>query len=235
MIVSGIEVEILKKNIKNIYLSVLPPDGQVRVSAPRTMKDEAIRSFVARHIEWINSKKHKIKSQPRRKSHEYVSGETHYYFGKPYELELRLHNGKAQAGIAESKLILCTRPASTTEQREKTLNEWYRQELRRTLGKLLPKWENTAGVHPNEVRIKNMKTKWGTCNVQVKRIWINLQLAKKPVTCLEYVIVHELVHLLEQNHNQNFRAYMDCFLPDWEKRKTELNEFIVDDYEASSP
>ncbi len=233
MIIAGIDVKVVKKNIKNIYLSVLPPDGKVQVSAPKTVGDEAIRSFVMGHLTWIKHKKKKFNSQLRPRKREYVSGETHYLFGQPYQMEKRIRNGKAGVGIEGTQLLLYVPQRSTPEQRKRVLTEWYRQQLNLKLEALVPKWESIIGVQPNQIRTKNMKTKWGTCNIQAKRIWINLQLAKKPINCLEYVVVHELVHLLESSHNERFRTYMDGFLPNWKQRQKELNEFIIDDYEKS--
>lgn len=230
MDVSGIEIEVIKKNIKNMHLSVLPPNGSVRISAPKSFSDEAIKLFAISKISWIKKQTEKYQNQLRQSEREYVSGESHYFWGKRYRMETRHTRGNSKVELQGSKLILTVRPDSTAEQRSNTLNEWYRKQLRSKLPALFSKWEKAIGVCADEVKIKNMLTKWGTCNMTAKRVWINLQLAKKPPECLEYVVVHELVHLREKSHNKRFVAYMDEYLPDWRQRKNELNNFIMDSY-----
>ncbi len=229
IVVSNIEIEVNKKNIKNMHLSVLPPKGKVRVSAPITAKDEAIQLFVITKIAWIKKQIRKFENQQRQTEREYVSGESHYVWGRRYRMEIR-HNHRNNVEIKGNKLILTVREASTTQQREKVMTEWYREQLKEKLPGLVGKWENIIGVRAESVRVKNMLTRWGSCNTKDKRIWINLQLAKKPIECLEYVVVHELVHLLEKSHNSVFIEYMDKYLPDWRVTKEELNSFIMDQY-----
>ena len=229
MVVSNIEIEINKKSIKNMHLSVLPPHGKVRVSAPIDVKDEVIQVFVITKIGWIKKQIEKFENQLRQTEREYVSGESHYVWGRRYRMEIR-HNHANNVEIKGNKLILTVREASTTQQRENVLTEWYREQLNEKLPELVEKWEEIIGVKVESVRVKNMLTRWGSCNTKDKRVWINLQLAKKPIECLEYVVVHELVHLLEKNHNSVFIEYMDKFLPDWRVTKDELNSFIMDRY-----
>lgn len=229
MMISNLEIEVNKKPIKNMHLSVLPPHGKVRVSAPLDTKDETIQIFIAKKISWIRKQIEKFEDQPRQTEREYVSGESHYVWGRRYRLEIR-HNHVNSVGIKGNKLILTVRKASTTRQRENVLTEWYREQLKKKLPELVANWEKIIGVRAESVRVKNMQTRWGTCNVKDKRIWINLQLAKKPIKCLEYVVVHELVHFLEKKHNSTFIGYMDKFLPDWRVTKDELNSFIMDRY-----
>lgn len=229
MVVSDIEIEVNKKRIKNIHLSVLPPHGKVRVSAPIYIKDEIIKIFVITKIGWIKKQVEKFENQPRQTEREYVSGESHYLWGRRYRMELR-HNYKNSVEIKGAKLILTVREASTTQQREKVMTEWYREQLKEKLPELVEKWEEIIGVRAEEIRVKNMLTKWGSCNIKEKRLWINLQLAKKPIKCLEYVVVHELTHLLEKSHNAVFVEYMDQYLPGWRVTKDELNNFIMDRY-----
>ena len=233
MNVSGIDIEIIKKNIKNMHLSVLPPDGKVRVSAPLSISEEAIELFAISKIGWIKKQIEKFQNQPRQTEREYVSGESHYFFGKRYRMDIRYTNGNSKVEIQGNKMLFTIRPESTIEQRASTLNEWYRKQLRVKLPPLFEKWEEIIGVHANEVKIKDMLTKWGTCNVTDKRIWINLQLAKKPLPCLEYVVVHELVHFKENTHNQYFVLLMDEYLPDWRARKETLNSFVMQNYSSS--
>jgi predicted metal-dependent hydrolase len=230
MEISGIKVEVIKKKIKNMHLSVLPPLGRVRISAPIGTSDETIKLFAIKKIGWIKKQIQKFESQPRQSEREYVSGESHYLWGRRYRLELKYTKKANKIETKGSKLVLTVREASTQEQREKIMNEWYRAELKAKLPALIEKWEKIIGVKTNDFGVKNMRTRWGTCNVKDKRIWINLQLAKKPVACLEYIVVHELVHLLEKNHTPVFIEYMDKFLPGWRVTKDELNGFIMDKY-----
>lgn len=230
MEISGVKIEVIKKKIKNIHLSVLPPLGRVRISAPIGTNDETIKLFAIKKIGWIKKQIQKYKNQPRQSEREYVSGESHYLWGRRYRLELKYTKKANKVETKGSKLVLTVREASTQEQREKIMNEWYRAELKAKLPALIEKWEKIIGVKINDFGVKNMRTKWGTCNVKDKRIWINLQLAKKPVACLEYIVVHELVHLLEKNHTPVFIEYMDKFLPGWRVTKDELNGFIMDKY-----
>lgn len=226
--INDIEVEIQKKNIKNLHLSVLPPKGKVRVSAPDSMNDDAIRIFIITKIGWIKKQQEKYKNQLRQCEREYVSGESVYLWGKRYRLDVVYSNVCNNVKIKGNKLIFQVREASTAEQRENVLNDWYRRNIKEEIPQLLEKWQKIIGVTASDWGVKNMKTRWGTCNIEDKRIWLNLQLVKKPFECLEYVMVHELVHLLEKNHNKIFISYMDEFLPNWRKIKEELNSIILD-------
>lgn len=230
MIVAGVEIDVIKKDIKNMHLSVLPPMGKVRISAPLNTSDETIRLFAVTKISWIKKQVEKFESQQRQSEREFVSGESHYIWGQRYRLEIRHTNRANRVEPKGKKLILTVREKSTTQQREKVMNEWYRNELKDKIPALIEKWEQIIGVKANSWGVRNMKTRWGTCNTKEKRVWINLQLAKKPVNCLEYVVVHELVHLLEKKHSSVFVEYMDKFLPNWRITKDELNSFIMDRY-----
>lgn len=228
IVVSDIEIEVIKKNIKNMHLSVLPPMGKVRISAPNNTKDEAIHLFAITKISWIKKQIEKFENQQRQTEREYISGESHYIWGRRYKLEIRHTKTANNVELKANKLILTVREASTLQQRGNVMTEWYRAQLKAKLPELVQKWEVIIGVKAESVGVKKMLTRWGTCNTRDKRIWINLQLAKKPVECLEYVVVHELVHLLEKNHTPAFISYMDKFLPDWRVTKDELNSFILD-------
>lgn len=234
MNVAGIDIEIVKKNIKNMHLSVLPPEGKVRVSTPLSISEDAIELFVISKIGWVKKQIEKFEQQPRQTEREYVSGESHYVFGARYRLDIRYTNGNSKVELQGNKMLFTIRPESTTQQRAATLNEWYRKQLRSKLPPLFEKWEAIIGVHAKEVKIKDMLTKWGTCNTTDKRIWLNLQLAKKPLQCLEYVVVHELVHFKEISHNQHFIMLMDEYLPDWRARKELLNSFIMQNYVSNT-
>jgi predicted metal-dependent hydrolase len=230
MIVSGIEIEIVKKDIKNMHLNVLPPAGRVRISAPYGTSDDAINLFAVKKISWIKKQVEKFKNQARQTEREYFTGESHYLWGRRYRLEIRHSNKANNIELKGNKIILTVREKSTRQQRENVINEWYRAELKAKLPELVNKWEEIIGVKASAVGIKNMLTRWGTCNSENKRVWINLQLAKKPPECLEYIVVHELLHLLEKTHTANFVEYMDTYIPTWRVTKSELNSFIMDRY-----
>ena len=213
-----------------MHLSVLPPMGKVRISAPLSASDEAINLFAITKIGWIKKQVEKFENQPRQSEREYVSGESHFLWGRRYKLEIRHNKTANNVEIKANKLILTVRENSTQQQRENVINEWYRAEIKAKLPSLIKKWEDIIGVKVNDYGVKKMLTRWGTCNVKDNRIWINLQLAKKPPECLEYVVVHELVHLLEKNHTTVFVGYMDKLLPNWRVIKDDLNSFIMDRY-----
>lgn len=230
MNILGVEIEVVHKKIKNMHLSVLPPTGRVRVSAPIETKDETIELFVITKIGWIKTQIKKFENQSRQTGRDYITGESHYLWGQRYRLEIMYSNIGNKIEVKSNKIMLTIREASTSKQRENVMTEWYRGEIKAKLPDLVTKWEKTMGVQASSVGVRNMLTRWGTCNTKDKRIWINLQLAKKPVECLEYVVVHELVHLLEKNHTPQFLNHMDKYLPDWRVTKEELNSFIMDEY-----
>lgn len=228
MKVNNIDVLVLKKNIKNFHLNVLPPSGRVRVSVPQKTNDEAIRLFVITRLPWIRKQIKSFKNQSRQTLREYVTGESHYFKGDRYLLDVIKSNDKPRIVIRNKKYIdLYVSDEMTREQKEKIFLKWYKSELKKEAEKLIEKWQKKIGVELNGWSIRRMKTKWGACNTKKKQIWINLELIKKPVNCLEYIIVHELVHLLERSHNDKFVAYMDKFIPQWRSRKEELNEMIL--------
>ncbi len=226
--VGGIEAVVLYKSVKNLHLNVLPPVGKVRVTAPQYMNDDAIRTFLATRISWIKKMQAKFKEQERQTPREYISGETHYYFGKKYRIEVIEEHKTPNIMIkSKSKLLLSIKPKTDIIKREKIMQGWYREELRQFLDKVIFKWENNLGVKTNAWGIRRMKTLWGTCNHQKKNIWLNLELAKKPESCIEYVVVHELLHLIEEKHNNRFVNLLNKYLPKWESEKEELNRFIL--------
>jgi len=230
IIINDIEIELTKKNIKNLYLSVHPPDGRVKISAPYRMNMDSIRLFVISKISWIKRQQSKFKNQERQPEREYVSGESHYFLGQRYLLNVIYTNKRKQGVEVRNKkyIDLYVRENAPKHIRERVMIEWYRKQLKELIPPLIAKWEPIIGVKVKEFGVKRMKTCWGTCNTKAKRIWINLELAKKSPTCLEYVIVHEMVHLLERHHNERFKAYMDKFIPNWRAVKAELNCLIFD-------
>lgn len=221
--VSGVPVEIVRKSIKNLHLGVYPPHGRVRVAAPLRVSDDAVRLAVIGKLAWIKRQRARFHAQPRQSAREMVSGESHYFLGQRYRLRVLKQAEVPKVIIRNSTIELHVRREITAEQRQRVLHSWYRQQLKELIPPLLEKWEPRLGVHADKWAIKRMKTKWGACNVHARRIWLNLELAKKPVQCLEYIIVHELVHLLERHHNDNFIALMNNFLPHWRSRRDELN------------
>ena len=228
IVVDGIEVSVTKKAIKNMHLYVKPPDGHVEVSAPIRLNDESIELFIRTKIGWIRRQQEKFEKQPRQTAREYMSGEALYVWGRPYDLLVSYSNKGNSLVLNGEKAILTVRESSTTEQREKYVNEWYRGILKEEIARVLPKWERITGLHPTGWQIKNMTTRWGTCNVKTRKIWLNLQLAKKTPECLEYVIVHELMHLIEKSHNGKFVALMDRYLPNWREIRKKLNDQMLD-------
>ena len=225
--VRDIDVLVIKKNIKNYHLSVLPTDGRVRVSVPLDVPDEVVRAFVIRKYDWIKKHIKSFREQERQTPREYVSGESHYLRGNRYIMRIVTAN-RPKIEIRGKKYIYFYVPEHyTREQRERYYENWLRKELRKDLEILVPKWENIMGLKANEVRIKKMKTKWGSCNPIARRIWINLELIKKLQKYLEYVIVHELAHFIEGKHNKRFKTIMNKYMPGWESYRRELNEFIL--------
>ena len=216
-------MQLNRKAIKNLHISVLPPDGRVRVSAPEYMTETAIRMAVISRIPWIKKQQSDFAKQPRQSDREMVSGECHYLWGKHFRLNIVEHAGKPEIKIGGGRLHLYVNATATVERRALVLSAYYREALKARITELLPVWERKIGVTATDWGVKKMKTKWGSCNTQAKRIWLNLELGKKPPECLEYILVHELVHLLERRHNEQFRAHMDKLLPDWRERRDLLN------------
>lgn len=222
--VGGIRVEVVRKDIRNLHLGVYPPDGRVRVAAPLVVSDEAVRLAVIDKLGWIKRQKARFQEQPRQSEREMVSGESHYFLGRRYRLRLHEQNVPPRVALRGlASLDIFVRPGSDREQREALLLRWYREQLRALIPGLLAKWQPILGIEVEYWGIKKMKTKWGSCNVAARRIWFNLELAKKPAECLEYILVHELVHLLERSHNDRFRDLMSQYLPSWQSCRELLN------------
>lgn len=228
-VIGGISVSITKKrNLKNLYIRVNPPEGDVTVSAPLTYLDDEIKLFVLKKLPEINSIRDKMLLQERQSKREYISGESHYIWGKPYRLDVEINSSTYEITKLPNKIVFKVPSYATRESKERYFNEWYRMELKRVLQGLIKKVENRMGIEANEYKIKNMKTRWGTCNIEKRRIWINLQLAKKPIECLEYVLIHEMVHLLEKNHTHRFNALVEEYYPTWKEAKKELEQMPLD-------
>lgn len=233
MIVSGMEIEVTKKNIKNIHLGVYPPDGRVRVAAPTNTTDDNIRLLIVSKLRWIKKQKEKFASQERQSKREYVSGESYYLWGERFNLRVvERDNAYSKVQIENKKYItLYVKHGTEAEKREEIITEWYRKQIKEQIPKLISKWEPILGVEVKAWGVKKMSTKWGTCNNEAGRIWLNLNLAKRPHKCLEYVVVHEMTHLLERTHSDRFKELMDINYPKWRTVKDELNEFILEAYD----
>ena len=218
-------VHVVRKNIKNLNLRVCPPDGEVRVSAPIYVSDNEIRNTILRKLSWIE--KHQARIQEREPVSKCImqEGEVHFFLGKTYKLNVIEQRGKHKVEIGQDReLLLCVRPGTGVEARQHVINEWYRNEIKALIPAIIEKWEPVIGVKINDWGVKKMKTRWGTCNIQKARIWLSLELAKRPVECLEYVVVHEMVHLHERYHNARFKSYMDSYIPGWRLHHDALNQ-----------
>lgn len=228
---AGLKIDVIRKDIKNLHLGVYPPHGRVRIAAPLRIKEDAIRVFASSKLGWINRHRKRFATQARETPREYVSGESHFWKGKRYLLKVQETEGQQRLELGASTMKLLVRPRSSKAQRERVVTEWYRQELKKQIPKILQKWEQVVGTQATEWGVKKMRTRWGTCNIKARRIWINLELAKKPTRCLEFIVCHELVHLLEKHHNDRFKTYMDTFMPRWRSSKNELNSLILGHFE----
>jgi len=226
--VANISVEVEWKNIKNVHLTIYPPNARVHVSAPNGMTEEAIRLFLITKMPWINQRISQVLDQSRQTPREYVSGENHYFKGHRYRLKVLYHNAPAKVEIQGNEYIqLYVREGATEERRAEVLREWYRSELKLMLHPLITKWEKILAVSVNKWEVKQMKTLWGSCNHRTRNIIFNLELIKKPVHCIEYIVVHELLHIKVRLHNEEYTELLNCYFPNWRSLKDELNEFIV--------
>lgn len=222
--VSGVRVAVVRKAIKNLHLGVYPPDGRVRVAVPLAVSDAAVRVAVISRLRWIRQQQAAFDRQPRASLPEMVSGESHYFLGRRYRLHV-IETREAPGVVLRTGTVmeLRVRPGLTAEQRKQVLQRWSRERLRERIVPLLDRWQQALGVTAQAVGIRRMKTKWGSCNDPAGRIWLNLELSTKPVACLEYVVVHELVHLLARRHDDRFHALMDRHLPLWKSVRKQLN------------
>lgn len=222
--VRGLKVEVVRKNIKNLHLGVYPPNGRVRIAVPLAVSDDAIRLAVIGKFGWIRRQREKFTGQPRQTKRDMVNGESHYVFGRRYRLSLVMSKGRPRILLKTKTKMEMHVPARTSAAtRRSVLDRWYREEIRAAAGPLLEQWQEKLGVRLSFWGVKRMKTKWGSCNHRTKRVWVNLELAKKPLECVEYIVVHELVHLLEPNHGNRFISLMDKHLPDWRQRRRLLD------------
>lgn len=222
-----IQVDVIKKDIKNLHLSVLPPSGRVRISAPLRMDLENIRVFAISRLGWIKTQQKRMRSQLRESPREYVERESHYLWGRRYLLQIIEAEARPGIELHPRRIIMSVRPGASEEKRRQVLDKWYRQALKDTIPLLIEKWARLIGVESPRFEVRIMKTMWGSCTPGARLIRLNLELVKKPPECLEYIVVHELLHLLEPTHNARFVALMNQFMPKWALYREELNRLPV--------
>jgi hypothetical protein len=218
-----ISLDVTQKNIRHIRLCVYPPHGQVRISAPLRMGEEDIKSFAASKLDWIKKQQSRFSGQNYEAPKRYTDGESHYFFGSRYLLKVIEHNSAPRVAILNDTLELRVKPNTGLAKKREAVEKWYRQQLKEVIPEYIARYENTMQVTVSSFGIKKMKTRWGTCNSTKKRIWLNLELAKKPMEYIDYLVAHEMTHLLERGHNKRFKSLMDQFLPNWRLIKKGLN------------
>lgn len=225
MTVRGLRVSVVRKAIKNLHLGVYPPDGRIRVAAPFALSDAAVRVAVIGRLPWIKRRRASFEAQPRESPRELVDGESHFFCGRRYRLRvIEVGEGRARVEVSAKQILALHVPrGAAVEVRDRVLQAWYREQLRARVPPLLEKWEAKLGVRVRAWGIKRMKTKWGSCNASAGRVWLNLELIKKPPASLEYVLVHELAHLISRKHDQQFQSTIDRHLPAWRHARDELN------------
>lgn len=215
------------KDIKNVHLSVHPPSGRVTISVPRRMNPDSVRVFAISKLNWIRRQQRKIREQEREPAREYVERESHYVSGKRYLLSIIEHDGPPAIELEHNRMRLRVRPGTTTERRQAVIDAWYRRQIKQAAPALIAKWEPRIEVQVARFFVQRMKTRWGSCNTATQCIRLNTELAKKPRECLEYIVVHEMCHLLEPTHNARFVSLMDHFIPQWQHHRDLLNRLPV--------
>lgn len=221
--VRGIEIDVVYKDIKNLHIGVYPPVGRVRVAAPQRLDDDQVRLAVIERLPWIKKQREVIRSAERQSEREMVTGESHYVWGIRRRLKVVERPGRAHFEVDGEKFVLYLPADSPVAKRRDYLDAWYRAQLRQAISDLIPKWEKELDVTVPHWTIRRMKTKWGSCNRETRHIWFNVELAKKDPKCLEYIVVHEMMHYFERNHGERFTKLMDRHMSDWRERRNELN------------
>lgn len=221
--VRGINIDVVYKNIKNLHIGVYPPVGRVRVAAPERLDEEQIRLAVIQRLPWIRRQRRQLQEAARQSPREMVNGESHYVWGRRHRLKIIERPGRAHVEVDGDRLLMYVPEATSTDVRIRLLQDWHRKQLRLAIPSLIARWEPIIGRSVPRWSIRRMKTKWGSCNRETGHIWFNLELAKKHPLCLEYIVVHEMTHLLERNHGERFAKLMDKFMPDWRSRRDQLN------------
>ncbi|MEO5367560.1 MAG: M48 family metallopeptidase [Magnetococcus sp. WYHC-3] len=220
-------VDVVRKDIKNIHLSVHPPTGRVRISAPARLSLDTVRVFAISKLAWIQRQQQKLREQERETPREYLDRESHYLWGRRYLLRVIESEEPALVEVTHGRIILRVRPETNRAKRRAILEEWYREQIREAVPPLFAKWGRLMGVKVERAFVQRMKTRWGSCNARARTVRLNAELAKKPRTCLEYIVVHEMNHLLEPSHNARFTALMDRFMPKWRFYRDILNHLPV--------
>ncbi len=221
--VAGFTAILIRKKVKNVRVTIVPPDGEVRVSAPRFYPETLIRAFLLERADWIRAHIEQVRSSHADEPRNYVSGETVRLFGQTLPLEVREHQKKNGVTLEPDRIVLSLRSESTPEKREAILNDWLRERLKAEIEHYLPLWSGLTGLVPDAWAVRDMTSRWGSCNTRTKKINLNLQLVRYPVICLEYVILHELAHLQVHGHGPDFKAILNAHMPDWKARKKLLN------------
>ncbi|HET7475932.1 MAG TPA: SprT family zinc-dependent metalloprotease [Dermatophilaceae bacterium] len=221
--VRGIDVDVVYKDIKNLHIGVYPPMGRVRVAAPERLDDDQVRLAVIQRLPWIKRQRQELQATERQSEREMVTGESHFVWGRRLRLKVIERPGRPHIEVDGSRLLIYTRPEDSAEQRRALLEWWHRDQLRQALPELISTWEERLHMSVPKWSIRRMKTKWGSCNRESRHIWFNTELAKKHPDCLEYIVVHEMAHYLERNHGERFTKLMDGFMPDWRRRRDQLN------------
>ena len=222
-----IPVEVVFKDIKNIHLSVYPPNGRVRISAPSKMNLDSLRVYAISKLGWIRQQQQKLREQERETPREYIDRESHYLWGKRYLLYVIENDGPPSVEVMHSRLLLRVRKNTNDEKRQAIVAQWYRDQVRAAVPSLIAKWGPRLGVSVEKIFVQQMKTRWGSCNPRAKTIRLNTHLAKKPKECLEFIVVHEIAHLLEPTHNARFVTLMDRYMPRWQFYRDQLNRLPV--------
>jgi predicted metal-dependent hydrolase len=221
----GITADLTRKKIKNIRLSVHPPAGAVRISAPRRMSLDQIHAFAISKVGWIEKQQARLREQERATPRDYSGGESHYVWGRPHPLEVAYANRAPSLELKLNGMLLVVRPGTRTAKRQAIVEAWYREELRKAAGPLIARWEPAMGARVQRLFVQRMKSRWGSCNPVARTIRLNSELAKRAPEYLEYVVVHELTHILEASHGARFRALMDRFLPGWRELRAGLKRW----------
>ena len=227
LMLGDIPADVVFKDIKNVHLSVYPPNGRVRISAPTRMKLDTVRVFAISKLPWIKQQRKKLQDQERETPREYLNRESHYVWGARYLLQVVEADQHANVELKHRRMVLRVRPGATETTRHETVARWYRELLREEAAHVIAKWEPILGVRVEVIYVRQMKTKWGSCNAVARTVRLNTELAKKPKECLEYIVVHEMVHMLEPSHNARFVALMDQYMPKWQFYRQRLNRLPV--------
>jgi len=220
---NDIQVDVVFKDIKNIHLSVYPPTGRVRISAPVRMNLDTIRSFAISKLDWIKLRQAKLQRQERETPREYLERESHYLWGERYLLQVLEREAAPEVQLEPRRMILQVRPPASVDKMKAVVAQFYRAEIKAAALLLIEKWQPVMGVTVDRVYVQQMRTMWGSCNPTARAIRLNTELAKKPKYCLEYIVIHEMAHLLVPTHNARFTALMDRCLPNWRNYRDDLN------------